>query len=385
MNDLVAGLRADLAATIDAGDWRAAIEAVARELFIGAAVYREDPDGWTPVHKLEMSYAEWLNLVYRDTTWVTQVAGVMAEEAPREPIPVKRPTSSSTLPSLVVRMLRTAGITEGDKVLEIGTGTGYSTALMCHRLGSGAVTSIEYDPQIADRAKTALTVAGYTPTLVRGDGLHGYPDNAPYDRLIATCAVRTIPHDWVAQVRDGGTITTPMLGWTGGAAFAHLKVAGDGTASGRPLARSVYFMPARPHAAPPLEVIELGVGDVSHTGTDPSLLTGDMALFVAQLAVPHAQHAWAGKILTLDDLGSGSHADVRPTGDGRWLVHQHGPHRLWDEAERALTSWLKAGKPDHSSFTITVTRDRQWVSLDGSGGLSWDLPELGPWPPDPAD
>ncbi|MFC4006859.1 hypothetical protein ACFOY2_06485, partial [Nonomuraea purpurea] len=62
--------------------------------------------------------------------------------------------------------------------------TGYSTALMCHRLGSGAVTSIEYDPVIADRAKTALTIAGYMPFLVQGDGLHGYERRAPYDLLI---------------------------------------------------------------------------------------------------------------------------------------------------------------------------------------------------------
>lgn len=137
-------------------------------------------------------------------------------------------------------------------MLEVGTGTGYSTALICHRLGAGAVTSIEYDADVPGRAGTALTLAGYRPALVEGDGLNGHPCNAPYDRLIATCAVRTIPLAW-EQIRPGGTITTPMLGWTGGAAFAHLRVAQDGTASGRFLPDTVFFMPARPHAAPPLE------------------------------------------------------------------------------------------------------------------------------------
>lgn len=53
----------------------------------------------------EMSRAEWLTLAYSDRTWVTQVAGVMAGDAAPIPVPVERPTSSSTQPSLVVRML----------------------------------------------------------------------------------------------------------------------------------------------------------------------------------------------------------------------------------------------------------------------------------------
>ncbi|WP_165959394.1 ATP-grasp peptide maturase system methyltransferase [Nonomuraea longispora] len=377
MNDLAAKLRADLAATIGgSAGWRRTVEAVPRELFVGDALYRDDAEGWTPICRSEMTRTEWLTLVYADTTWVTQVAGVMAEDAAPGPVPIKRPTSSSTLPSLVVRMLEASEISEGDKVLEVGTGTGYSTALMCHRLGASAITSLECDAVVADRAKTALTIAGYLPTLIEGDGLNGHPRNAPYDRLIATCAVRTIPRAWVEQVRPGGTITTPMLGWTGGAAFAHLQVAEDGTAAGRFLTHNVYFMPARPHAAPPLDTVELGVGDVSYTRVDPSLLNDDEALFVAQLAVPQAQHAWAGNVLTLDDPGSGSHADVRPADTGRWLVHQHGPVRLWDDAEQALTAWLDTGKPHQSAFMLTVTPERQWVSLDASGrdNLQWDLP-----------
>ncbi|MGW0590967.1 rRNA adenine N-6-methyltransferase family protein [Streptosporangium sp. NPDC002607] len=63
-------------------------------------------------------------------------------------------------------MLEAARISGGEKVLEIGTGTGYSTALMCHRLGDKAVTSIEYDQVVARRARDALAAAGYAPTLM---------------------------------------------------------------------------------------------------------------------------------------------------------------------------------------------------------------------------
>lgn len=150
-------------------------------------------------------------------------------------------------------------------------------------------------------------------------------------------------------------------------------MAEDGTASGRFLPDDVYFMPARPHAAPPIDAITLGVGEVSRTGMDPSLLRDHRALFAAQLAAPQAQHAWAGDTLTLDDVVSGSHADVQPSESG-WVVHQHGPHRLWDDIEKVLTTWLEAGKPHQSGFGLTVTPDRQWVWLDDPDGPRWDLP-----------
>jgi protein-L-isoaspartate O-methyltransferase len=165
---LAAKLRHELAATIGSPAWRAALETVPREVFLGQAVYRYEPErGWVPVR-------------------------------------------------------RSDEIGEGEKIMEIGAG--YSTALMCCRLGDDAVTSVEFDPVIAARAKAAIAEAGYMPMLVQGDGLLGYEADAPYDRLIATCAVRTIPRAWVRQVRQGGTITAPMLGWTGGVAFARLHV-----------------------------------------------------------------------------------------------------------------------------------------------------------------
>ncbi|MFG1948872.1 hypothetical protein [Nonomuraea sp. NPDC048826] len=164
-----------------------------------------------------------------------------------------------------------------------------------------------------------------------------------------------------------------MLGWTGGVAFAHLHVA-DSTAGGKFLSDNVYFMPARPHAAPSLDAIQLGVGDRSETKTDPSLLKNDTALFVAQLAAPQAQHAWAGDILTLDDTETGSHADVRPApGDG-WVVHQNGPIRIWDAVEKAIATWREADSPHQSGFGLTVTPESQRVWLGQPDGPSWELP-----------
>jgi len=374
VSDTAEKLRRALADTVRSTDWRKALEEVPRELFVGDAVLLRTDRGdlWAAARRTGMSEDDWLALVYTDETWVTQVDGVLAEDA--ADTVTGSPSSSSTTPSLVVRMLEAAGISEGDRVLEIGTGTGYSTALMCHRLGEGAVTSVEYDPAVAERARKAITAAGYAPALVVGDGLHGYPGNAPYDRLIGTCSVRTIPPAWMDQVRAGGTITTPMWGWMGGVAFAHLTVTGDGTASGRFLEDDLYFMRARSHLPPPRPPVKTGIGDARESRINPATLDNEAALWVAQLAAPAAQRASAGDAAILLDVATGSRADTRPNAGGGWTVHQHGPVRLWDAVEDAILLWLDAGSPHQSAFGLTATRDRQYVWLGEPGGPSWDLP-----------
>ncbi|MGV9596465.1 methyltransferase domain-containing protein [Streptosporangium sandarakinum] len=273
------------------------------------------------------------------------------------------------MPGLVVRMLEVAGISDGDTVLEIGTGTGYSTALMCHRLGSAAVTSVEYDPVVAGRAREALAAAGYAPTLVTGDGLAGYDKNAEYDRLIATCSIRYVPLPWLWQVRDGGTITAPLSGWLGGGAFAHLTIADDGTAGGRFLRDDLHFMTARPHGRPPLAAPHLGIGEVRDGRVDPRVLDVRTGAFVAHLAVPSAVRLGGGGEVVLWDVGTGSLAEVTSG-----TVRQRGPLRLWDAVEDAVLIWRAAGAPDQTAFGLTVTPARQYVWLGDPDGPSWDLP-----------
>ncbi|WP_241844364.1 methyltransferase domain-containing protein [Kitasatospora sp. CB01950] len=103
-------------------------------------------------------------------------------------------------------MWRQLGAEAGQRVLEIGTGTGYSTALGAHRLGDANLTSIEYDPVVGGAAATALKAAGFEPRLIIGDGLRGDPQGGQYDRLVATCSVRYIPLPWLHQVKPGGRI-----------------------------------------------------------------------------------------------------------------------------------------------------------------------------------
>lgn len=319
-----------------------------------------------------MSEETWLRLAYADETLVTQVDGLSAEEATG---PVEgNTTSSATLPSPVVRMLELAQIGDGDKVLEIGTGTGYSTALLAHRVGDKNVTSIEVDPTVADRAGRRLASAGFTPTLITGDGLAGYEPNAEYDRLIATCSVRYIPQAWMWQVRDGGSMTVTLAGWLPAYAAVHVTLDDAGCASGHFLPEPISYLIARPHDRPPRPTFVLREGHARQTAVNPILLAEWTPRFVAQLAAPSAELLGTGDNVTLLDVATGSIAWTRRTGD-TWTVRQTGPLRLWDAVESSLETWREAGSPPVHDFGLTVQADgAQRVWLGQPNGPSWALP-----------
>src|SRR5207249_4352468 len=108
----------------------------------------------------------------------------------------------------------------------------YNAALLCMRLGAGCVTSVDISADLIEAARPRLASLGHRPTLVTGDGVAGHAENSPYDRLIATCAVPSIPAAWREQVRPGGVILTDWRGSLGGA-LVRLRTQPDGTAEGR--------------------------------------------------------------------------------------------------------------------------------------------------------
>lgn len=139
-----------------------------------------------------------------------------------------------------------ADIAEGHTLLEIGTGTGYSTALACERLGFANLTSIEVDPHRLQQAASALYSCGYSPTLAVADGLYGYWPGASFDRIVTACSFRAVPPALISQVRPGGKILLTLSGWLYGYARVLLTVNKDGTAGGRLPPGTVSFMSARP-------------------------------------------------------------------------------------------------------------------------------------------
>ncbi|MEU0188326.1 ATP-grasp peptide maturase system methyltransferase [Streptomyces afghaniensis] len=346
--------------------WTRVAEAVPRHEFLRGGFFRmvagAAPTAWEAVHEGDDG---WLEGCYSDESLVTQIAGTITPEDIRGQI-TREPTSSSTLPSLVLRMLESLQVEEGHKVLEIGTGTGYSTALLCARLGAGNLTSIEYDERVATRARAALGHLETYPTLVTSDGLFGHDEGAPYARIIATCGVRTVPTAWVEQTRPGGLILAAVGGWLGSSELARLTVHQDGTASGPPLGGGVNFMLARPHMPPPLGLLpDLDDGTERETATGTDVLNNWTARFVVQLAVPDAQRltlqrdGHSEEILV--DVETGSWAAVYQD-SGRWLVRQGGPEPLWDAVEEQIGRWCAAGAPALEEFTVSLTPEGQAVS-----------------------
>ncbi|GAA2050502.1 ATP-grasp peptide maturase system methyltransferase [Streptomyces cheonanensis] len=355
-------------------EWREAARAIPRELFTGSyfmPVAGSVPTGYRPVREGDPG---WLEGIYSDETLITQLDGGTRPDDVTEGVVTGAPSSSSTLPSLVLRMWQQLGAKAGHRVLEIGTGTGYSTALGAHRLGDANLTSIEYDPMVGQAAAKALKEAGLAPRLVIGDGLRGDPDGATYDRLIATCSVRYVPLQWLHQVMPGGKILVTLSGWMYANALALLDVTGPGRATGRFLPGYTSFMIARPHDRPPRPTLTLLPGEERPSRIDPAKLGTWTGSWIAQLAAPSAEHMGTGAEQILWDVSSGSQARTAPNPDGGWTVVQRGPLRLWDRVEEAVQHWQAAGEPHQEEFGITVSPVGQRVWLGSEDGPGWNLP-----------
>ncbi|MBL1112533.1 ATP-grasp peptide maturase system methyltransferase [Streptomyces sp. 110] len=367
--------------------WYQAVGTVPRHRFVpGFYLPADERDGqgmtvWEPV-TAEIDYGRWLAAAYSDTTLITQFDG---DEVDWKQPTVRHggaPTSSSTLPSLVLRMWADADLAEGHTVLEIGTGTGYSTALACEYLGSANLTSIEVDPHRLEAAANALFGLGYTPTLAVADGLYGYWPEAPFDRIVAACSFRAVPPALISQTRPGGKILLTLSGWLYGYARVLLTVEGDGTAEGQLLGGTVSFMSARTHAAPAFGNPAHWAADLSESGRkamhSPERITAATEeafhlRFLAQSAAPDAQMTTVGEVVHLIDVITGSAATLTPD-DGTWQVRQGGPVKLWDRIETVLSAYDAAGRPGPETFRLHVYDGGQHLRHPQMPGLPLPRP-----------
>ncbi|MFG2225224.1 methyltransferase domain-containing protein [Streptomyces sp. NPDC048644] len=290
--------------------WRAAFDEVPRDVFVPSfyeamaggyeLVAADDPD---PRRR-----GRWLRGVYRDGPLATRIGedGALV--------------SSSSQPSLMALMLDALDVEDGCRVLEIGTGSGYNAALLSHRLGDRAVTTIDLEEEITSVARERLAAAGYRPAVVTGDGALGCPRRAPFDRIIATCSLGSVPVAWPRQCAAGAMILAPMA--TG---LIALRVARDGgPAEGRFLATPAFFVPLRTTDASAGG--DAAGPDVTGQGVPRHALADDRFRFLLSLA--------AGSL----------------------------PPR------EAYELWRRERRPTRERYGVTVEGDRQWAWLDSPEG-----------------
>ncbi|WP_049979649.1 protein-L-isoaspartate(D-aspartate) O-methyltransferase [Halolamina rubra] len=125
------------------------------------------------------------------------------------PLPIGEGQTISA-PHMVASMVDRLALEPGDRVLEIGTGCGYHAAVTAEVVGDGNVFSVEYVPELADKARETLDRLGYEVAIRTGDGHEGWPEHAPYDAAYLTCAAESVPQAVVEQVRPGGRVLAPV-------------------------------------------------------------------------------------------------------------------------------------------------------------------------------
>jgi protein-L-isoaspartate O-methyltransferase len=341
-------------------------DALNRDEFVPETIWVHREDGWmVPLHRAE-DPERWLNLVNSGEAIATQVDDGTDKYDGKGIFP----TSSSSAPWLVEKMLDLLDVHKGMNVLEIGAGTGYNAALLAGKAAPGRVTTIEVDPGVAEHARTALARTGLPVTVITGDGALGHPECAPFDRVIATAGTFTIPYAWVEQTRPNGRIVLPLAGSFQSGTLLSLTVGDDGTARGRfhGEAAFMYLRDQRPAKA----LWRVWNQEGAQFTTTHAYSYEPFTEFEAGFALGIRLPGWVTRgrrddddgILLMSHFASGSWAVVTFSPTGEHKVACDGPRRLWEELEAAYQWWTDAGRPDHTRFGVTVTSEGQTFWLD---------------------
>lgn len=274
------------------------------------------------------------------------------------PGPRNEPSSSSSAPQVMADMIAAAGVDEGMRVLEIGTGTGWNAAILSTLVGTkGAVTSVEIDPGVAALARERLTGTGVTVRTVSAP-----PDGEVYDAVIATCAVTRIPPSWTAALRKGGALVLP---WSPHPAAHSTPIAvlrhRGGSVSGR-FVREGAFMrdrTQRPGDLPfpglgrrpvPLEPLPVGSVELIGSGMMTPLL-----LMLPGMRLGTGMRPFHGRPGRIVWMGAGqAWAYLWPDG----TVTGGGDRALGEELAESYRMLREAGLPGVEHFALEAGPDR---------------------------
>jgi len=214
------------------------------------------------------------------------------------------PISSSSQPAIMAEMLEMLALREGDRVLEIGAGSGYNAALIAELVGAaGFVETIDLDDDLVAAARDHLERAGYARVQVTlADGALGDPAHAPFDAVIASVGVERIPPGWIAQLRTGGRLVAPLT-----IRSMQKVVAFERTAAGlesRAIVDAGFMMLRGPSAS--ADTVALVLGDPGITVrvfADVARQVDTDALTAALRAPPY--DAWPARRVRLEDVWGG--------------------------------------------------------------------------------
>lgn len=341
--------------THPASRWRPVVAGIPRHAFVprwwdwapgGPGFYHEL---WEP-RDGTAEPAEWAAAAYRDRSLVTQVGALHADITGPDSRVIGLPTSSATMPSLLIQMFRHAMIGDGMDVLDVGTGSGYGCALLSRRLGDRHVTSVDIDEYLTKTATQRMGSIGLHPTVTTCDATGPLPGT--YDRIVSTVSVRPVPAGWLTALRPGGRLVTAIAG-TGLIVTADKTL--DGGAAGRIEPDRAGFMPTRTGPDYPGGLLERFAairdadGEQAGTGRYPVVHVGKAWELYSMLGVtvPGVDHHYEehgdGRRTVWLLHPDGSWARATGTPDGLPAVHQSGPQNLWDIVDDIRHAWLRDG------------------------------------------
>ncbi|TDD93366.1 methyltransferase domain-containing protein [Actinomadura rubrisoli] len=236
--------------------WREPLRRVPRHLFVPTRAFCTPDDGDRFLIDRDRDPHQWLEAAYSDMAIVTQLDdGSTDISAGKGAF-----TSSLSAPSVILAGLSLLDPHNDDRVLEIGTGTGWTASLLSRVVGNENVTSIEVDEEIFNRASENILEADCNPRLILGDGANGWLKGAVYDRVHVTCGVTNVPYEWIRQTRPGGIIVFPWMAAMDVGQLVRLIVAEDGTARGHFYGDVNYMMLRGQRSIVPKTTTLIGTG-----------------------------------------------------------------------------------------------------------------------------
>jgi protein-L-isoaspartate O-methyltransferase len=367
------------AATHPLSRWRPIIAAFPRHIFI-PRWFEPAGDGRWAAHDGRADPKEWMRAAYRDRSVVTRIGAHHADRTRPGATVRGLPTSSATLPGLLVKMYRHALLGDGLDILDAGTGSGYGAALLTTRFGD-RVRSGDIDPYLVEIAALRCREAGRPIHAEVFDLTAELP--AEFDRIVGTFSVPHVPASWVRGLRPGGRVVVTLAD-TG--LILVLDKQDDGTLRGVTSWERAGFMVARHDDGryaddPGRELARTGTGDVRRSPFPlVNVEQGWPLSSTFNLENPGVRHDF------IDDGdegdGDGTRMALMWAGDGSWaraeshrgdnpIVTQGGPRRLWDALDAVRIRWLREGDLPCYGAQVRVDPDGTTTLRRGRGARAW--------------